>query len=68
MEILVGQDLKQTNHDRVVQRDTNIVWAGAEAVRGTVTVAGQRPTLDQFTQWVEQVGGRMATDDEIAQI
>ncbi len=55
-------------HDGLVQQQPTVVWANERQAAGTVELLPQRPDTATWVAWVERVGGRWATDGDIARI
>ncbi|TVR12110.1 MAG: hypothetical protein EA401_09835 [Planctomycetota bacterium] len=68
MHFTHDQTLVQTSDETLVQRQPQVRWAGEQAVKGTVQIIEQRATMQEWVNWVDRVGGRWATDEQIAEI
>ena len=66
--ILLPNKSLEADHDVLVQHSPRVHWIGAEQTAGTVEEIPQRPTLADWTAWVDRAGGRWATPQDIAGI
>jgi hypothetical protein len=69
MQVILGQNMSQAkDDDLVVQNSQPVRWINAEQAAGTVKVLPQRQSLADWSAWVDQVGGRWATPQDLANI
>lgn len=59
--------LEQTG-DALVQHAPKVHWVNQSQAEGTVQVVVERPTLGQWTAWVDQAGGQWTNDQDLARL
>lgn len=59
--------LEQTG-DTLVQLAPKVRWINQSQAEGTVQVVVERPTLEQWTAWVDQMGGQWTNDQDLARL
>lgn len=69
MQVILPYNMSQaTDHDPVVLHSPQVCWIDAAQATGTVEVLPQRPALADWSDWVDRVGGRWATPQELANL
>jgi hypothetical protein len=69
MQTILPPNMSQaTDHDLLVQNDPQVRWIDAAQAADIVEMLPPRPSLADWSEWVDRVGGRWATPQELAGI
>lgn len=69
MQMILPPNMHQDRgHDLVVQDAMPVKWISAQQAVGTVEVLLQRPSLADWSDWVNRASGRWATAQELESI
>jgi hypothetical protein len=69
MQVILPPNMSQAkDDDLVVQDNPHVQWIDAAQAVGTVEVLAEKPSLADWSAWVDRVGGRWATVQELSGI